>query len=263
MRAIIKFGGSVITEKGTDMMRVRVDALHSLSEQIASSLEKEPMELIIVHGAGPFGHVPAKKYKLAQGGGKEQARGMALTHQGMERLNFEVVDSLIGQGIDAIAFQPSSCCMLDDLRITNFGDNALEAMMGLGLVPVIYGDVVLDSSQGMGILSGDQIVSYLAKKMNADRVIIITSYNGIFDRDPQDPDAVRFPVVDDNVLSELDSRSVDGTDVTGGIRMKVSELLDLARVGISSQIVGSDDGLLERALLGEHVGTVIKSTTHD
>lgn len=254
MRAVIKLGGSAITQKSKDEMSVRRKTLDSMSQDIACALEGSKTQIVVVHGAGPFGHVRAKEYGLSTGGGPDRAKGMSLTHQGMERLNYEVVDSLIRRGIDAIAFQPSSCAIMDGGRLKGFDAHIISDMMAMGLVPVLYGDVMIDRSKGVGILSGDQIVPILAKKLKAQRVVIATRYNGIFDRDPEDPLAKHIPVLED----VLKKRPSSGTDVTGGISEKVSELMELAKSGVETQIIGSEKGYLKRALLGEHVGTLLR-----
>ena len=41
-------------------------------------------------------------------------------------------------------------------------------MMKMGFTPVLYGDAVLDEKLGFTVLSGDQIVSYLAIELNAE-----------------------------------------------------------------------------------------------
>ena len=56
--------------------------------------------------------------------------------------------------------------------------------------PVMYGDAVLDEKLGFTILSGDQLVAYLAIKYNASKIVVGTDTDGIFDADPKtNPDA--------------------------------------------------------------------------
>ena len=54
---IIKLGGSVITDK-TKECTFKQKTMDSLSEQI----KKSNKDTIIIHGAGSFGHILAKKY---------------------------------------------------------------------------------------------------------------------------------------------------------------------------------------------------------
>lgn len=56
---IVKLGGSVITDKA-EYRRFRADTVARLASEIASSGER----VIVVHGAGSFGHILAKENAL-------------------------------------------------------------------------------------------------------------------------------------------------------------------------------------------------------
>jgi len=257
---IVKLGGSAITRKKENLLEVNRPVLGRLAGEIAEALAKKRMRLIVVHGAGPYGHVSAKRYELGKGlKGPEQVKGMALTHQRMEELNFQVVAALLDAGVNAIAFQPSAAGVLEDGRLVSFPIESIGRLLDLGLVPVAYGDVLPDLKRGLSILSGDHLIPYLAGKLAADRVIITTSHNGIFDRDPEEKGARKYDIVDEKIVGELDFRAAKGTDVTGGIGGKVRELMALSRHGVSSEIISAmEPGYLRRALLGETgIGTRI------
>ena len=59
---IIKLGGSVITDKSKESFFKR-EVMNNLSKEIKKANKK----CIIIHGAGSFGHILAKKYKLNKG----------------------------------------------------------------------------------------------------------------------------------------------------------------------------------------------------
>ena len=63
---ILKIGGSILTNKDAPESEVDSDSLKRIAREIKSSLDNSSKELIIVHGAGSFGHPPAKKYKIGQ-----------------------------------------------------------------------------------------------------------------------------------------------------------------------------------------------------
>ncbi|MBU0762199.1 MAG: isopentenyl phosphate kinase family protein [Candidatus Altiarchaeota archaeon] len=257
---VVKFGGSVITDKKKDQRAVNTRKLKQLCSEVSNVLNKEDVKVVIVHGAGPYGHVPAKKYKLKQGLRSEmQVRGVSETRNSMGKLNAKVVDALVKEGVNAVAFQPSACGILKRGRIVEFQVKALKKLVDAGLTPVLYGDVLVDLEKGVDILSGDQLVPYLAEKLCADKVVIVTSYNGVFDKDPCLKDARKYDLIDSEIMRGLKGRKTDGTDVTGGIVGKISELLAIARKGIPSEIIGSDRGYLRRTLSGESgIGTAIK-----
>jgi isopentenyl phosphate kinase len=257
---IVKFGGSVITKKSKDEKSVNFKKLDMLSGELNSYLRKKGAKAVVVHGAGAYGHVPAKKYRLKNGlKAVRQIRGVSETRMGMEELNQEVVGSLCRNGINAMAYQPSAAGIMKNGRIIEFNLKPLKGMLNAGLTPVLYGDVLFDSSLGVSILSGDQLVPYLAKSLSAKKVVIITSHNGVFDKNPTALGAKKIDRISPKSINALDNRKPKGTDVTGGINGKLSELITLANEGIPSEIVGAERGMLKNALKGEMiVGTIIE-----
>ena len=63
---ILKLGGSVITRKDEGRAEVNKDNLARLSGEIADAQKEKKFLVVIVHGAGPFGHILAKAYPDAK-----------------------------------------------------------------------------------------------------------------------------------------------------------------------------------------------------
>jgi isopentenyl phosphate kinase len=254
---IVKFGGSVITDK-SKRFTVRDDVLKRLAEELTSA--KDP--LVLVHGGGSFGHPLASEYGLDSGyKEKRQLKGFSLTHRAMERLNTKVVEALQDVGFAAVAIQPSACAVVEDGQIVSMELRPFHKLLELGLVPVTYGDVVPDLTRGMSILSGDQLVVHLAQELGAQRIILGVDVEGVYMGDPKvDRDAKIVPEITPESWSEVERSvgEVRAPDVTGGMANKVRELLKLAEHGIEAQIVNAmKPGILKRAILGERLGTRI------
>jgi isopentenyl phosphate kinase len=103
-------------------------------------------------------------------------------------------------------------------------------MLMLGMVPVIHGDVVMDLSRGACIVSGDQLVRYLAIALKINRVGLATDVPGVLKGEQVVPEISR------NMIPSLQIGNSLHTDVTGGMRGKIDELLGLASAGIGSDI---------------------------
>ena len=259
---ILKLGGSVITRKSDGLREVDSLNLSRLCRETAEAQKRMRFGLIVVHGAGPFGHVPAKEYELNKGlRSDKQLTGFSVTHESMEELNAYVVDALIEEGINALAYQPSAVGVLRGGKLVYFPTIVLEGLLKAGLVPVSYGDVLLDEKTGVGILSGDHLIPYLARKLHANRVIITTDVDGVFNVDPKDGGGAELikEITPENIGFFHVGKS-KGTDVTGGMRRKLNELLSLTEEGINSEIIsGVKPGILKRSLLGEKgLGTLIR-----
>lgn len=265
---ILKLGGSLLTDKNQERS-LREDDLKRIGREIAEGLEEgegvvgTKKGLVIVHGGGSFGHPLASKYDLNSGyKDKSQIIGVVKTRDAMEEFNNTVVEALIDAGVPAVEIQPSSMCICKGGRIDEFNMGVVQGFLDLGMVPVLYGDVVLDSEKGFCILSGDQIISYLAGRLKPQGIILGADVAGIYDRNPKEhSDAQLITEITPESLKESDlSLTTLDSDVTGGIGGKLREMVDLASQGHESLIINAlEPGVLKKALLGHDVeGTRIR-----
>ena len=256
MLTIVKFGGSAITNK-----EKRFSVRRSVLRRLAGEVARTRARLLIVHGGGSFGHPLAKEYGLSGGyRDRKQLIGASLTHSAMVRLNEIVVKALRDEGVPAFPVQPSSCMVVRGGRIKSIELAPLKKMIGLGLVPVLYGDVVPDMSRGISIVSGDQIAARLALELGASRVIMAVDVDGVYTADPKRcRDARLIRVLTPDTAAGIGR--IKAMDVTGGMGNKIMELVGLARRGIQAQVVGAfRPGALRRAIEGDlSQGTLIKA----
>jgi len=246
---VLKIGGSIITDKSRDLT-ARQDEIVRIAKEIASC----PQDLVLVHGAGSFGHIPARRFGLPE---KFSPQGLVATHSSVVRLNEMVVRALGEAGVACLPIQPLSCVTLRDGRIDSFFLHPIKEMLKRGILAVLHGDVAMDCTRGAGIVSGDQLVSYLGKALSAEVVAVGCDVEGV--------------MLCGQPLQEVRRRDLSaigsalggsaGVDVTGGMRGKLLELLDLADSGISSVIFDAGkEGNIRRALLGENVGTRVEGS---
>ncbi len=257
---ILKLGGSVITNKEKPLTP-NLPAIERLTSEISRA---NVSPLVLVHGGGSFGHPIAKKYSIEEGyKDQSQIMGFSKTRQAMTTLNRLVVDSLIQHNIPAVAVQPSSCTITKQGRINLMEERPLKKLLEIGFVPVLYGDAVLDSDMGFAILSGDQLVSSLATRLGAERIIIGIDVDGLYTSDPKtDPKARLIQHIAPQELRKMQHKIGEGrvTDVTGGMLGKVLELMPAVEKGIQVIIVNAVKASnVYKALKDERVvGTVIE-----
>jgi isopentenyl phosphate kinase len=257
---ILKIGGSVITDKKGELA-ARTEVINRLAEETQKAGSKN---LIIVHGGGSFGHPTAQKYGIKEGLKDEaQKVGFAETHHVMSVLNGLVMDALVWHSIPSFSVAPSCCVVTENGRIKFFEDTILRMLLNTGFVPVLYGDVVLDEKLGFTVLSGDQLVAYLARKLGAGKIVIGVDTDGLYDADPKV--AKNAKLYTHLTLSELEKvKSKLGgttmTDVTGGMVGKITELVPAVEQGIPVALVNAaKPNRVYKALMGEAVdGTVIE-----
>lgn len=244
---ILKVGGSVLTDK-TRLESARIETI----ERIAAEIARCGTGLVLVHGAGSFGHIHAKEYGLAESFSPE---GILETHRSVVRLNDLVVERLRRAGSSPIPVHPLSCTVLRGGRIEAMETEQVVEMVDRGLVPVLHGDVAMDRSKGAGIVSGDQLVAHLARSLLPGIVALGTAADGVLFNGEPLAEVRREDL--SRIGSELGASA--GVDVTGGMRGKLEELLDLADEGVSSVIFNAERaGLVERVLAGKRAGTLVE-----
>ena len=250
MMILIKLGGSVITDK-SQYKSFNQEQTARLCKEIAASGKG----VMIVHGAGSFGHVIAKQYSL-QGGLQDfrQVPAVAQVQYDVRELSQKVVAELMKVGIPAVSVPPGSCFVMDNGRLVADNDEAIKRLAHLGVMPILFGDVVADRTKGFGICSGDQAMEVLARIFKPEKIVFVSDVDGIFTADPKkDPDAKLIPKADRKMLDNLDSELIVA-DVTGGIRGKIEEMLSMC--GDSGECIlvnGTVPGRLLSLLKGEEV----------
>jgi isopentenyl phosphate kinase len=257
---VLKLGGSVITNKKKPMTP-NLRAIERLANEISRA---KVSSLILVHGGGSFGHPVAERYGITEGfRDPSQISGFSEIHRAMTELNDLVMKALISYNIPAVEVQPSSCVVTKAGRIFNMELRPLKKMLKMGFVPVLYGDAVLDSEKGFAILSGDQLVSYLAIKLGADRIVMGVDEDGLYTADPKTDSSAHL--IERITLEELKNlkhiiEGAKATDVTGGMLGKMLELIHAIEHKIKTLIINATKPQrVYKALKGEKVrGTIIK-----
>ena len=256
---ILKLGGSVITKKEKELTPNK-RAITRLAKEIEQAKVKH---LLLIHGGGSFGHPIAEKYHIKEGyKDKYQILGFSKTHQNMIALNEIVLNALIKRRIPAVSLQPSAFVTTDNGRIKFMETRIIRKLLELGVTPVLYGDVILDSTLGFTILSGDQLATSLALKLGAERIIMGVDEDGIYTADPKiDSSARLIQYINPQELRTLQHKieKTNVPDVTGGMFGKILELVPAVSEGVKAIIVnGSKPNNVYRALRKEKVlGTLI------
>ena len=111
-RVVIKWGGGLITNKDR-MKSVRSEIIDHLANQLESCVSAG-LDVVLVHGAGSFGHLKAKAYRLAEGrcsldevpSEMTQDEAVAAVREDMMELNQHVLDALTKYDVSAVSLSP-------------------------------------------------------------------------------------------------------------------------------------------------------------
>lgn len=264
---ILKLGGSVITHKER-YAALNEEVLNSISVELADASSDS---MVVVHGAGSFGHMLARKYGLTNPQKDASLpRGIAEVQRDVRTLNLYVLNSLISSGIPAVSIPPAVCAGLDNGSLSRMDMAYFREFLELGNAPVSFGDVVPDSVRGVSILSGDTIMEALAQEFHPEKAVFVLDVDGLFDRSPGEKGAVLYreltPSELEGILKNkpLNSIARSGVvDITGSIRGKMESALRIARGGIDTYLVnGTVNGRLRDVLLNRPtISTRIKGET--
>jgi isopentenyl phosphate kinase len=225
---LLKLGGSAITKKTQNKTETNKKLLHNIALGLKAILKKKKIKLILIHGAGAFGHTLVKKYGINNGvKSRKQLLAFARTRASVQKLNNEVVSELVSVGIPAVSINPFDVLEQKNKKISKFNLIPIKNVLKQNCVPVLFGDMVKDSELNYSVVSGDALISFLARKLNAEKLFLGTDVEGIFTKDPKiHASAVKVNKINNanyqNVLAGLGgSKSID---VTGGMKGKVLEL---------------------------------------
>jgi isopentenyl phosphate kinase len=131
-----------------------------------------------------------------------------------------------------------------------------------GIIPVIHGDVIFDRTTGGTILSTEELFEHMARELHPERILLAGLEDGVFADFPTRRYKVDVLTPDSFTQASQSLGKAHGIDVTGGMESKVKKMLELAESlpDLTIQIFsGKKPGNLKKALLGEHLGTLITS----
>jgi len=252
----IKLGGSLLTDK-RQAGSFHAEVVGRLAGELEETARSSPGGLLVGHGSGSFGHATADEHRIHPGEIRsEQLPGVVATQQAAAALHRLVVGALREQGALPFSLSPSSFLVAAGGEPVGVTLEPLERALARGLLPVVYGDVVMDRDWGASICSTEKVFLALSRGLerrgfDVAQAIWLGKTDGIYDDDGK-----TIPLVTPETFDKVAAaaREADGADVTGGMRHRLESAVELARSGIPSWIVnGQSPGLLARLLGGEEV----------
>lgn len=261
----LKLGGSLVTDK---------QKAYTFNEQIVKQIaveitevlkENHNIQLVLGNGAGSFAHQSATKYNLQTGASTSEGKfGASVTHQDATHLNHLITRIFHQTSIPVFSLQPSAYIIAENKNTNNINLSVFEELINQGLIPFIYGDVIIDTKIGATVYSTDRLFREIAQKhintiYQPSFIIHAGNYDGVLDKkgdlisniSPQNYDSIKQHFYTTSTI-----------DVTGGMQKKVEEMLHLSSQGIPSIIInGTKKSLIKQTLLGHlSSGTYISSS---
>ena len=247
-RIVVKFGGALITKKDEQSV-AHLQIIRNLCSVI-KAITEEGIQVIIVHGAGSFGHLKAKRWRLNEGylpnfellddACSSQQEAVENVRKDMLTLNAIVLSELKKAGLNALSHPPHEWA--SNLGPQFEGDLARFNSGNVETVHVTFGDVVdVDDETKFGILSGDDIVARLSMELpNIESLVFaMGGVDGLLKVPPHlatDEDLIErwSPEISYEGLHQTD------IDVTGGIGLKIQRGLSVAKSGVNVHLINGE-----------------------
>ena len=250
MKLAIKFGGSAIADKKRDI--INRDVIESLTDDLISFYKMFNPQLVLVTGGG-YAHNLVNQYR------KGTLKDYGKIHDYVEKLRNTAMSPLIESGLVIDVYRTFEIYdhkkhkglkkYLDDLWQSTIGRRTFEQ----NHVWNSYGDIAKTPAEKepFRIISGDDLIIYMARKIKADRIVFVIDKEGIY-KDQDDPHSL-ITKMHANQISEIKFDRIG--DQTGGLEKKVEKSKEALKEGIKVYFVNKDN--FHDALYGKEVPTLL------
>jgi isopentenyl phosphate kinase len=216
---LIKLGGSIITDKEKPLSPRKKDI-----ENIAKNLKKINEPIIIVHGGGSFGHYWSVKYDMHTKPKKNNMHGVSIVKNSMIDLNKIILDVFVKNKLNPYSLPPTDFMSGNKPMVKKIKE--ITKIAKSGLIPITYGDALWYGNKKTYILSGDKIMTYLAKILKPRLVIFVLNEDGLYSD-------LKTRKLIYELKEENPKVSENKMDVTGGMTRKVEEATVIAKNGMN------------------------------
>ena len=139
--------------------------------------------------------------------------------------------------------------------------NTIDELLSMNIIPIINENdtVAIDELEGNNFGDNDMLSAIVASLVNADRLIILTDIDGLYDSNPRaNPDAKKITTVDKITPEILAMAAGSGSNRgTGGMLTKLQAAEYATSRGVICHVInGSNPKSLYEILDGKNKGTV-------
>ena len=252
-RIVLKVGSQVLTAKGRSLHQGVFDRL---AREVSAAKKKGYEVLIVTSGAVAAGMSRlglTEKPKTIP-----QKQAAASIGQSARRWNYERAFSFFEEKVAQVLLTRDD---LSNRRRYLNARNTLLTLLSFGVIPIINeNDTVVVEEIKFG--DNDNLSALVTSLVNADLLIILSDIEGLYDRDPRlSKNAKLIPLVH-QVTAEMEKKASGTLSPigSGGMVTKLQAARKAALCGVPMILAnGAEEGILERILRAEDVGTLFTS----
>jgi len=216
---LIKLGGSIITNKEKPL-----SARKSSIDKIVKALKKIDEPIVVVHGGGSYGHYWSVKYNMHTKPANYNIHGISVVKNSMIELNKIILDSFLKNRLNPYCLPPTDF-IFGNKPITK-KIKEISKIAKSNLVPVTFGDALWYEKKKSYILSGDRIMSILAKILKPRLCVFVLNVDGLYSD-------LKTKKLIHELKSEKPLIIKSSKDVTGGMKRKVDEATKISKNGMN------------------------------
>ncbi|MBU3822697.1 glutamate 5-kinase [Flavobacteriaceae bacterium XHP0103] len=250
-RIVIKVGTNVMTNKDNRIVR---PVLKRLVSQIAELYERDIMTILVSSGSVIAGKEVLGKSKIKD---KTQRRQVysAIGQPRMMRLYYNIFHDY---GLKCAQVLPTKRDFSPGLHRENM-INCCEGLISEGVIPIANEDDAVSVTMSM-FSDNDELASLIAQLMNADKLIILTDIDGVYNGHPdsENSDLITDIQPDENLDKYIkDSNKTEG-EGRGGMGSKLDYAKQAASKNIPTFIAnGKKENTIIDIIDGKSVGTKV------
>ena len=225
---------------------------------------KKHNKIIIVHGGGSFGHYWSIKYDMHTLPSVYSDEGVSRVRESMIKLNSIIVEKFIAINLKPFSIHASSF-VFNNLHCREQIMDMINMIKNNDLIPITYGDVVHTSGGNFSILSGDTLMNILSINLKPRFSIFTTNVDGIYDN-IVNGNLIPKILINKNknlLTSDADTKIEFSNmlfDVTGGMKRKISESMNIVNEGIPVYLINGfyPERMIDIINGSDFIGTSIK-----
>lgn len=255
-RTVIKVGTSTLTYENGKINYRRIESLCKVISDLQNSGEQ-----IIFVSSGAIG-VGMGKVGL-ETRPSETRKKQALAAIGQCELMF-MYDKLFGEYNHSVAQILLTRYAVETEQKRQNVINTIDELLSMSIIPVINENdtVAIDELEGNNFGDNDMLSAIVAGLVGADRLIILTDIDGLYDSNPKtDPNARKIDVVEEITSDILNMAAGTGSNRgTGGMITKLQAADYATKKGTEVYVVnGSNPEDLYEVFDGNNLGTVFRA----
>lgn len=248
---VIKVGTNVMTNKDNRIVR---PVLNNLVQQIAELYERDIMTILVSSGSVIAGKEVLGKATIKN---KTQRRQVysAIGQPRMMRLYYNIFRDY---GMKCAQVLPTKRDFNPGVHRDNM-INCIEGLLSEGVVPIANEDDAVSLTMSM-FSDNDELATLIAELMNADKFIVLTDIDGLYDGNPdkEESKVIREVEPHEDLAKYISEGNKEEGEGRGGMGSKLGYAQMAAAKNIPSYIVnGKKENIIIDIIEGKKVGTKV------